>query len=141
MAHLGLTPQSVHRLGGFKVQGKLREKAREILADAVALEKLGVFALVLESIPMELAERISADLRIPTIGIGAGPSCDGQVLVFHDLVGLTGGTVPKFVRCYADTQAAWRKALGDYVRDVRGGVFPGGHESYHLHKDIDEFLK
>ena len=88
MGHLGLTPQSVHQMGGFKVQGKLRETAREIYADALELEKLGVFAIVLESIPQELAKKISENLSIPTIGIGAGPFCDGQVLVFHDLVGL-----------------------------------------------------
>jgi 3-methyl-2-oxobutanoate hydroxymethyltransferase len=141
MAHLGLTPQSVHRLGGFKVQGKLREKAREILNDAQELEKLGVFAIVLESIPRELAEKISANLDIPTIGIGAGPGCDGQVLVFPDLVGLTGTDLPKFVRKYADTRAVWLKALRDYIRDVQKGDFPAERESYHLHKDIDEFLQ
>jgi 3-methyl-2-oxobutanoate hydroxymethyltransferase len=141
MAHLGLTPQSVHQLGGFKVQGKLREKAREIFADALELEKLGVFAIVLESIPQELAKKISENLRIPTIGIGAGPFCDGQVLVFPDLVGLTGTVLPKFVRQYADTHASWLKALREYVRDVQSGAFPDDRESYHLHKDIDEFLK
>ncbi len=141
MAHLGLTPQSVHRFGGFKVQGKLREKAREILADALALEKLGVFAIVLESIPQELAKKISASLNIPTIGIGAGPFCDGQVLVFSDLMGLTSMVLPKFVRQYADTHAIWQKALREYIRDVQSAAFPDDHESYHLHKDIDEFLQ
>jgi 3-methyl-2-oxobutanoate hydroxymethyltransferase len=141
MAHLGLTPQSVHPLGGFKVQGKLREKAREIFADALELEKLGVFAIILESIPRELAGKISASLSIPTIGIGAGPCCDGQVLVFPDLVGLTGTVLPKFVRKYADTQTLWLKALRDYIRDVQNGDFPNDGESYHLHKDIDEFLQ
>jgi 3-methyl-2-oxobutanoate hydroxymethyltransferase len=141
MAHLGLTPQSVHALGGFKVQGKLREKAREIFDDAVALEKLGVFAIVLESIPQELAGKISETLAIPTIGIGAGPGCDGQVLVFPDLVGLTAAAIPKFARSYADTHALWLKALRDYIRDVQSGAFPADRESYHLHKDIDEFLK
>jgi 3-methyl-2-oxobutanoate hydroxymethyltransferase len=141
MAHLGLTPQSVHQLGGFKVQGKLREKAREIFADARELEKLGVFAIVLESIPQELAKKISENLSIPTIGIGAGPFCDGQVLVFPDLVGLTSMYLPKFVRKYADTYAMWLKALRDYIRDVQNGAFPNDQESYHLHKDIDEFLQ
>jgi 3-methyl-2-oxobutanoate hydroxymethyltransferase len=141
MAHLVLTPQSVHQLGGFKVQGKLREKAREIFADALELEKLGVFAIVLESIPRELAGKISASLDIPTIGIGAGPFCDGQVLVFPDLVGLTGTVPPKFVRKFADTHALWLKALRDYIRDVQNGDFPNDGESYHLHKDIDEFLQ
>ena len=141
MAHLGLTPQSVHQLGGFKVQGTLRERAREIFADALELEQLGVFAIVLESIPMELAKKISETLGIPTIGIGAGPFCDGQVLVFPDLVGLSSMVLPKFVRPYAATHANWLKALRAYARDVRSGAFPNDQESYHLHKDIDEFLK
>jgi 3-methyl-2-oxobutanoate hydroxymethyltransferase len=141
MGHLGLTPQSVHRLGGFKVQGKLRENAREIFNAALELEKLGVFAIVLESVPLELARKISESLTIPTIGIGAGPGCDGQVLVFHDLVGISGPNLPKFVRSYADTHALWLKALREYIRDVQNGTFPADGESYHLHKDIDEFLK
>jgi len=140
MGHLGLTPQSVHQIGGFKVQGKLREKAREIFADAMELEKLGVFAIVLESIPRELAKKISDTLSIPTIGIGAGPGCDGQVLVFPDLVGLTSMYLPKFVRKYADTNALWLQALREYIRDVQSGAFPNDQESYHLDKDIDEFL-
>jgi 3-methyl-2-oxobutanoate hydroxymethyltransferase len=141
LAHLGLTPQSVHPLGGFKVQGKLQEKAREIYQDALALEKLGVFAIVLESIPLELARKISASLKIPTIGIGAGRFCDGQVLVFPDLVGSTSLYLPKFVRQYADTHALWLQALQNYIRDVQSGEFPNEEESYHLHRDIDEFLK
>lgn len=141
LAHLGLTPQSVHALGGFKVQGKLREKAREIHQDALELEKLGVFAVVLESVPQELARRISADLRIPTIGIGAGSGCDGQILVFQDLVGFTDLYLPKFVRRYADTRGIWLDALRRYAGDVRDGSFPGDAESYHLGRDIDEFLK
>jgi 3-methyl-2-oxobutanoate hydroxymethyltransferase len=141
MGHLGLTPQSVHQLGGFKVQGKLRDEAREIFADALALEKLGVFTIVLESIPQELAKKISENLSIPTIGIGAGPFCDGQVLVFPDLVGLTSLYLAKFVRTYADTHAMWLKALQDYIRDVQNGAFPADGESYHLYKDIDEFLQ
>jgi 3-methyl-2-oxobutanoate hydroxymethyltransferase len=141
LAHLGLTPQSVHQLGGFKVQGKLREKAREIYRDALDLEKLGVFAIVLESIPQELARKVSADLRIPTIGIGAGRYCDGQVLVFPDLVGFTDLYLPKFVRKYADTRALWLTALERYISDVQKGNFPSEAESYHLNQDIDEFLK
>jgi 3-methyl-2-oxobutanoate hydroxymethyltransferase len=141
LAHLGLTPQSVHLLGGFKVQGKLREKAREIYQDARDLEKLGVFAVVLESVPQELARKITADLRIPTIGIGAGSGCDGQILVFHDLVGFTDLYMPKFVRKYADTRSLWLGALQQYVHDVQGGGFPNATESYQLNQDIDEFLK
>jgi 3-methyl-2-oxobutanoate hydroxymethyltransferase len=138
---LELTPQSVHALGGFKVQGKLREKAREIYQDALDLEKLGVFAVVLESIPQELARKITADLRIPTIGIGAGSGCDGQILVFHDLVGFTDLYMPKFVRKYADSRSLWLGALQKYVSDVQGGSFPNATESYHLNQDIEEFLK
>ncbi len=141
LAHLGLTPQSVHQLGGFKVQGKLQEKAREIFLDALALEKLGVFAIVLESIPQELARKITESVSIPTIGIGAGRFCDGQVLVFPDLVGFTNIALPKFVRQYADTHALWLQALQKYISDVQNGDFPNEEESYHLKRDIEEFLK
>jgi 3-methyl-2-oxobutanoate hydroxymethyltransferase len=123
------------------VQGKLKEKALEIFKDALDLEKLGVFAIVLESIPEELGRRISAALRIPTIGIGAGSGCDGQVLVFHDLVGFTDLYLPKFVRKYADTRSLWLDALKRYVGDVQNGRFPDDKESYHLKQDIEEFFK
>ena len=141
LAHLGLTPQSVHALGGFKVQGKLQEKAREIYRDAMDLQKLGVFAIVLESIPQELARKISSSLSIPTIGIGAGRYCDGQVLVFPDLVGFTDLYLPKFVRKYADTRSLWLAALQRYIGDVQSGDFPNEEESFHLKRDIEEFLK
>lgn len=141
LGHLGLTPQSVHRLGGFKVQGKKREVAREILEDAIELEKLGVFALVLESIPLELARKITESVKIPTIGIGAGRFCDGQILVFHDLVGLTSLYFPKFVRKYADLNGIIQKALKQYIHDIQTGSFPGDDESYHLQKNIETFIK
>ncbi len=141
LGHLGLTPQSVHRLGGFKVQGKKREVAREILEDAIELEKLGVFALVLESIPLELARKITESVKIPTIGIGAGRFCDGQILVFHDLVGLTSLYFPKFVRKYADLNGIIQKALRQYIHDIQTGSFPGDDESYHLQKNIETFIK
>lgn len=141
LGHLGLTPQSIHVFGGYKVQGKLKERAREILDDAIALEKLGVFALVLESIPLELAQKITGSLSIPTIGIGAGKYCDGQILVFHDLMGFTSGYQPKFARKYADVQAVMQGALKGYIQDVANGAFPADPESFHLHKDIEEFLK
>ena len=141
LGHLGLTPQSVNRLGGFKVQGKKREVAREILEDAIELEKLGVFALVLESVPMELARKVTESVKIPTIGIGAGRYCDGQILVFHDLVGLTNLYLPKFVRKYADLHDMIREALEAYIRDIGSGSFPNDDESYHLQKDIDGFIK
>lgn len=141
LGHLGLTPQSVLSLGEFKVQGKKREVAREILEDAIELEKLGVFALVLECIPLELARKVSESVKIPTIGIGAGKYCDGQILVFHDLVGLTSLYLPKFVRKYADLRDMVREALSSYIRDIQNGSFPNDHESYHLQKDIDGLLK
>jgi 3-methyl-2-oxobutanoate hydroxymethyltransferase len=132
LAHLGLTPQSVHRFGGFKPQGKLKRKAEEIVEDAKELEKLGVFAVVLESVPEELAKTITESLTIPTIGIGAGKYCDGQVLVFHDLVGFTTMYLPKFVRKYADIYTSVRDALERYIDDVEKGLFPGENESYHM---------
>ncbi|MCK4837075.1 MAG: 3-methyl-2-oxobutanoate hydroxymethyltransferase [Candidatus Aminicenantes bacterium] len=141
LGHLGLTPQSVHRLGGFKVQGKKKEVAREILEDAIEMEKRGVFALVLESIPLELARKITESVKIPTIGIGAGRFCDGQILVFHDLVGLTSLYFPKFVRKYADLNGIIQEALKQYIHDIQTGSFPGDDESYHLQKDIDAFIK
>ncbi len=140
LGHLGLTPQSVRKFGGFRVQGKKRERAQEIFEDALALEKLGVFAIVLESIPMELAKKISSALCIPTIGIGAGTYCDGQVLVFHDLVGFTNVYCPKFVRRYCDVHSVISDALARYIKDIQNGKFPDDNESYHLNKDIEEFL-
>jgi 3-methyl-2-oxobutanoate hydroxymethyltransferase len=132
LGHLGLTPQSIHRFGGFKPQGKLRHKAEEILDDAKELENLGAFAIVLESVPTELAKTVSEALTIPTIGIGAGKYCDGQVLVFHDLVGFTNSYLPKFVRKYADIYTSIRDALEHYKDDVEKGLFPGENESYHM---------
>jgi 3-methyl-2-oxobutanoate hydroxymethyltransferase len=132
MGHVGLTPQSIARLGRYRVQGVEAEAARRILADARNLEKAGAFAVVLESVPRELAKVITAELRVPTIGIGAGPHCDGQVLVFHDLVGYSTGYLPKFVKKYADLRAVIRRATTAYISDVRNGVFPGDAESYHM---------
>jgi 3-methyl-2-oxobutanoate hydroxymethyltransferase len=131
MAHIGLTPQSVHAMGGYRVQGKTLESATELLEDAEALEDAGSFAIVLEGMPRELAAIVTQRLRIPTIGIGAGPDCDGQILVFHDLVGL--GFLPhaKFVRPYADTASNLRQALAHFREDIVGGRFPDDSESYH----------
>jgi 3-methyl-2-oxobutanoate hydroxymethyltransferase len=131
MGHVGLTPQSVNAFGGFRVQGKSAEAGEKLLRDARAVEAAGAFSVVLESIPRELAARITAELRIPTIGIGAGPDCDGQVLVIHDLVGLTFGHQPKFARRYADAGAILSRAAAEYCRDVREGTFPSDEESYH----------
>ncbi len=137
LGHLGLTPQSIHQLGGFKTQGKLKAKADEILEDAIGLEKRGVFAIVLESIPAELARTITESIGIPTIGIGAGKYCDGQVLVFHDLVGFTNLYLPKFVRKYADIYTTIHEALGNYIKDIHSGDFPGDNESYHLNPNSE----
>jgi 3-methyl-2-oxobutanoate hydroxymethyltransferase len=131
MGHIGLTPQSVNAFGGFRVQGKTEEAGEQILRDARAVEAAGAFSIVLESIPRELAARITTELRIPTIGIGAGPDCDGQVLVIHDLVGLAFGHQPKFARRYADVGSLISRAAAEYCRDVRAGTFPSDEESYH----------
>jgi len=131
MGHIGLTPQSLHRLGGYGVQGRTLESATELLADAQALEDAGVFAVVLEAIPRELAAMITRQLRIPTIGIGAGPDCDGQVLVFHDLAGLTFQHPAKFVRPYADLRQTLHDALTRFKDDVLEGRYPNDGESYH----------
>ncbi|PIV80423.1 3-methyl-2-oxobutanoate hydroxymethyltransferase [bacterium CG17_big_fil_post_rev_8_21_14_2_50_64_8] len=125
MGHLGLTPQSVNRMGGFKVQGKGSEAAAQLEEEAQFLAQAGCFALVLECVPQELAARISSRLSIPTIGIGAGPGCDGQVLVYHDLLGLYEGFRPRFVKRYAELGAAAREAVGRYAEEVRSGQFPG----------------
>jgi 3-methyl-2-oxobutanoate hydroxymethyltransferase len=131
MGHVGLTPQSVNALGGFRVQGKTVDAAEHVLRDARAVEAAGAFSIVLEAMPRELAAQITRELRIPTIGIGAGPDCDGQILVFHDLVGLTFGKAPKFARRYANVAQTVAKAAREYCEDVRGGTFPSDAESYH----------
>ena len=132
MGHIGLTPQSVNAFGGFRVQGKTEEAGEQILRDARAVEAAGAFSIVLESIPRELAARITAELRIPTIGIGAGPDCDGQVLVIHDLLGMSFGHQPKFARHYAEVGELISRAAREYCRDVQQGQFPSDAESYHL---------
>jgi 3-methyl-2-oxobutanoate hydroxymethyltransferase len=136
MGHLGLTPQSVHRMGGYKVQGKTMEAIDELCADAFALEEAGCFALVLEGVPRELARIVTESLRIPTIGIGAGPDCDGQILVLHDMMTMTFSTPAKFVRRYADVAGVMRTALGEYKRDVETRMFPSDAESYHFPQEM-----
>ena len=138
MGHVGLTPQSVNALGGFHVQGKTTDAAQQVERDARAVEAAGAFSVVLESMPRELAARISKNLRIPTIGIGAGPDCDGQVLVFHDLVGLSIGRLPKFVRQYANLAVDISRAVSAYCDDVRSGNFPSDAESYHSASELRE---
>ncbi|GAB5546631.1 MAG: 3-methyl-2-oxobutanoate hydroxymethyltransferase [Sandaracinaceae bacterium] len=134
MAHVGLTPQSVHAMGGFRVQGKTEEQAERILEDARAVQEAGAFALVLEGIPAPLAARITAELEIPTIGIGAGVDCDGQVLVCYDLLGLTPDLKPKFVKRYAEMFDEGVGAARRYADEVRGGAFPGVDHSFGLKK-------
>lgn len=130
VAHIGLTPQSIHRMGGYKVQGKKGEQAERILEDAVAVQNAGAFAVVLEGIPQGLAARITETLTIPTIGIGAGAGCDGQVLVIHDILGLCEKYSPKFVKRYADAAALISGAVTAYISEVKGGVFPDAEHSF-----------
>ena len=131
MGHLGMTPQSVHALGGYKVQGKVKDQAAMLLDDAKALEAAGAFAIVLEAMPTGLAREITEAVSIPTIGIGAGPHCDGQVLVLHDLLGLFDEFVPKFVKPYAHLKEDALQALRRYKEEVEQGKFPSDSESYH----------
>jgi len=138
MGHIGLTPQSVHAVGGFRVQGKTFESAHDLIADAQAVEDAGAFAIVLEGIPRELASLITARLRIPTIGIGAGPDCDGQILVFHDLLGLQFSAPAKFVRRYADGAREFGTALARFREDVISGRYPNDAESYHWPSGLRE---
>jgi len=140
MGHLGLTPQSVHAMGGFKVQGREHRAALELVADAKALAAAGCFALVLEGVPDEVARMITDAVDVPTIGIGAGPRCDGQVLVYHDVLGIEDRILPKFVRRYADLKGAGVTALTAFADDVRSGAFPVSEESYHLATDVAETL-
>jgi len=130
MGHLGLTPQFVHQMGGFKVQGKSDKQAARILADAKELEQAGAFSIVLEGVPADLATRVTKTLRIPTIGIGAGSGTDGQVLVFHDMLGLTTGKAPKFVKRYANLADDITRAAKQYAQEVGDGTFPGPEHSY-----------
>ncbi len=130
VGHLGLTPQSVHQFGGYKVQGKDAKAARKLMEDAKALEEAGAFSIVLECVPATLAGEISRALAIPTIGIGAGVECDGQVLVVNDMLGTFERFTPKFVKKYADLSTEIKNAVGHYIEDVKGGAFPGEEHSY-----------
>jgi 3-methyl-2-oxobutanoate hydroxymethyltransferase len=141
MGHLGLTPQSVHAMGGFKVQGKETQAALALVQDAKRLEAAGCFALVLEGVPDQVAALVTRSVGIPTIGIGAGAACDGQVLVFHDLLGLEDRMAPKFVRRYASLRHDAVDALSSFADDVRTGAFPSEAETYHLTDDVAEELR
>ncbi len=141
MGHLGLTPQSIHVMGGYRVQGKRAEAARELVADAQALAAAGVFAIVLEGVPDVLAQIVTQEVPVPTIGIGAGPHCDGQVLVYHDVLGLYEGRVPKFVRQYAHLADVATEALQGFFADVQAGTFPSDAESYHMDEESARTLR
>ena len=140
MGHIGLTPQSVHAMGGFKVQGKEARGAQLLIDDAKALVEAGVFSIVLEGVPDAVAKLVTDAVPVPTIGIGAGRHCDGQVLVFHDLLGIEDRMAPKFVRRYASLKADAVTAMAAYADDVRSGAFPDDSESYHLADDVAELL-
>ncbi len=135
VGHIGLTPQSVHRMGGYKVQGRSASAMETLISDAIALQGAGAVALVLEGMPRELAAQITKELSIPTIGIGAGPDCDGQILVFHDLFNLTFSPPAKFVRRYGDAAQLFREGISRYRDDVQARTFPSDRESYHLPKE------
>jgi 3-methyl-2-oxobutanoate hydroxymethyltransferase len=140
MGHVGLTPQSATMLGGFKAQGRTAAKARQVYEDALALEAAGCFAVVLEAVPAPVARRITDALTVPTIGIGAGVDCDGQVLVYHDLLGLYEGQAPRFVKKYADLAAEIKQALEAYAADVRAGTFPEERHTYAMpDEELAEF--
>jgi 3-methyl-2-oxobutanoate hydroxymethyltransferase len=138
MGHVGLTPQAIRRFGGYRVQGKSEAGRAGVVEDAKALEDAGCFSIVMEGIPWSLAKEITQEVQVPTIGIGAGPYCDGQVLVGHDLLGFIEGRVPRFVRRYADLSTTMNKAFADYVADVKSGAFPSLEESYENAEDSKE---
>lgn len=140
MGHVGLTPQSIHHLGQFRVRGGEEEEAKRIISGALNLEKAGAFSIVLECIPRDLARAVTEKLRVPTIGIGAGPWCNGQILVFHDLVGLSNGYLPKFVKKYADLHAVVIQAVKDFKEDVERKQFPDETHSYQLKRDSPKRL-
>lgn len=136
VGHLGLTPQSVHVMGGFKIQGRKAEAAAALVDDALALVDAGVFAVVIEGVPAEVAAQVTESVPVPTIGIGAGRHCDGQVLVLHDLLGFDGRPAPRFVRRYASLEDDAVQAVAAFAADVRAGAFPAESESYHLSRDL-----
>jgi 3-methyl-2-oxobutanoate hydroxymethyltransferase len=140
MGHIGLTPQSIHAMGGFKVQGKETDAAMTLVSDAKALAHAGCFAIVLEGVPTEVAALVAAAVDVPIIGIGAGPDVDGQVLVYHDVLGIEDRILPKFVRRYADVKSTSVQGVAAYAADVRAGRFPGPEESYHLSAEVAETL-
>src|SRR5207237_347510 len=141
IGHTGLTPQSVHMMGGYRVQGKTLNAIERLVKDAAALDRAGVFSIVLEGIPREVARIITEEVECPTIGIGAGPDCDGQVLVFHDILKLSGQKPAKFVRQYADAAALITGAVTQFKADVESKSFPSDNESYHLPRETSAALE
>lgn len=141
MGHIGLTPQSVHRMGGYRVQGRIVTEIERLLEDAVALDHAGVFAMVLEGIPREVAKVISEEVSVPTLGIGAGPDCDGQVLVLNDILGLTFKRPAKFVRRYLDASSDISRALATFKADIESGRYPGDAEAYHLSGELQSEVR
>ncbi len=137
MGHIGLTPQSVHKLGGYSVQGKTEETAQKLIEDAKMLEDAGAFSVVLELVPREIAEIVTKEVKVPTVGIGAGADCDIQVLVLHDLVGMSFGRLPRFVRQYANIREVMSDAIASWMKDVKDGEYPSKKESYGMPKDVD----
>lgn len=140
MAHLGLTPQSINAFGGYRVQGKTQNQAAKMLEEALAVQEVGAFSLVLECVPMQLASLITQKLNIPTIGIGSGAGCDGQVLVAQDMLGMTTGSVPKFVKCFAPVGEIIKKAASDYIQEVENGTYPAEEYSFSIGEEIIEKL-
>ena len=141
MGHLGLTPQSMHAMGGFKVQAKNSAEALALVDEAKALEHAGCFAIVLEGVPDVVARMVTDSVTVPTIGIGAGSACDGQVLVYHDVLGIEDRTAPKFVRRYADVKTLSVEAIAAFAADVRSGAFPSDKETYHVSAEVAETLE
>lgn len=140
MGHIGLTPQSVNAFGGFKVQGKSEEAARKLIEDAKAIEEAGAFAVVLECVPAKLSELISKSISIPTIGIGAGAGCDGQIIVYQDMLGMFSDFTPKFVKKYANVGEVMKGAFQKYIEEVKDGVFPAEENSFKIDDEIIEKL-
>ena len=140
MAHLGLTPQSINAFGGYRVQGKTQNQAAKMLSEALAVQEAGAFSLVLECVPMQLASLITQKLDIPTIGIGSGAGCDGQVLVAQDMLNMTTGSVPKFVKCFAPVGEIIKKAASDYIQEVENGTYPSEEYSFSIGDEILEKL-
>jgi 3-methyl-2-oxobutanoate hydroxymethyltransferase len=141
VGHIGLTPQSLHKLGGFKVQGKDLSGIEQLMKDAMALDRAGVFCMVLEGVPREVAAMITHEVSVPTIGIGAGPDCDGQVLVLHDILNLTFAPPAKFVRRYGDAASLINNAVQQFKADVQSGSYPADEESYHLPRETRSALE